>query len=532
MSFENPKLKTGRRKRRTAGRISKSFLAALVLMAAPLSATFAAVLNSPSQTAINAAIAAPLIRYNRASSGGAYTNGAFFGGASIILATASHVGNTSADARLLQQIRYTLTGGNEICANGGYPAQHELHATGMFAIAKQTPRIWNLLTATEKTRIDLLMKASLVACAFTTSNNNPYILAGTQQYTLNADPNLSRDWNPNYREGMIGGMLVGMVYFGGPVAAGTILNTYNHAQFVAALNANGFPNTYEIFNWKAANPSSLAPTGTMIQNAVKNYQYYGSTLTDYTGIYQSLVNNTYGKNVNAGLNGGAGIGGAGKIASGAAALPNPGVLGMLKEFDSADANGARSSLHYAYDGFRPHQTNQVVLIIGGYLQKGGSIANAAAARINIGNTDLWYKIEKGYIGYAKGVSQGLAGIDFSIQQGFPYVRSLWEDVLFPYHFSAPDPNLDTDGDGTTDATEILLGLDPANGSSRFAAGIAAGVLHWPSAAGLGFTVQRSISQTGIVWVNIATVVGTAGSASFTDPSPPAGRALYRVALNP
>lgn len=532
MSFENPKPKTGRWKRLTAGRISKLFLTVCVFMLAPAAPAFAAVLNGPSQTAINAAIAAPLIRYGRTISGGAYTNGAWDGGASVILAVASYAGNPTADARLLQQIRYTLTSGNEPCANGGYPAQHELHATGMFAIARQTPRIWDQLTANEKTRIDLLMKAGLIACAFTTSNNNPYILAGTQQYTLNADPNLNRDWNPNYREGMIGGVLVGMVYFGGPAAAGAILNNYNHTQFVADLNANGFPNTYEIFNWKAANPSSAAPTGTMIQNAVKNYQIYGSTLTDYTGIYQSLVTDTYGKNVNAGLNGGAGIGGAGKIATGAATLPNPGVLGMLKEFDSSDGGGSRSSLGYAYDGFRPHQTNQVVLIIGGYWLKGSAIANDAAARMNIGNTDLWYKIEKGYYDYSKGASNGLSGIAYSVQQGFPYVRSLWEDVLYPYHFAVSDPNADTDGDGTTDATEIRLGLDPANASSRFAASLATGVLHWPSAAGLSFTVQRSVSQSGIVWENIATVAGTAGSASYTDPSPPAGSALYRVALNP
>lgn len=510
----------------------KVYSAVFIFVTALLAAASAAVVNSPSQTAVNAAIAAPLIRFNRLISGGAYTNGAWDGGASVTLAVASYAGNTSADARLLQQIRYTLTAGNEICANGGYPAQHERHATGMFAICKQTPRIWNQLTATQKTKIDLLMKAAFVASAFTTSNANPYILAGSQQYTLNADPNLNRDWNPNYREGMIGGVLVGMVYFGGPAAAGAILNTYSHTQFVAELNANGLPNTYEIFNWKTANPSSLAPTGTMIQNAVKNYQYYGSSLTDYFGIYQALVNDTYGKSVNAGLNAGAGIGGAGKIVSGASTLPHPGVSGMLKEFDSSDAGGARSSLIYAYDGYRPDQTNQLVLIIGGYWPKDSALANAAVTRINTGNTDLWYKIGKGYIGYAKGVSQGVQDLTYINGWGFPYVRSLWEDVLYPYYFAAPDANLDTDGDGTPDVTEVRLGLDPNNGASRFAATLTGGVLRWPSAAGLGFTIQRSVSQSGTSWVNIATVAGSAGSASYTDPSPPAGRAFYRVALNP
>ena len=59
------------------------------------------------------------------------------------------------------------------------------------------------------------------------------------------------------------------------------------------------------FNWKVANPSSAAPTGTMIQNAVKNYRSHGSPLSNYMAIYNDLVSDTYGKNVNAGLNNGA-----------------------------------------------------------------------------------------------------------------------------------------------------------------------------------------------------------------------------------
>jgi hypothetical protein len=91
-----------------------------------VSPAFSSVLNSPPQPAVNAAISAPLITYRRSFSGGAYTNGAWFGGASINLAVARHAGNTTADARLLQQIRHSIIGTNAICANGGYPAQHEL----------------------------------------------------------------------------------------------------------------------------------------------------------------------------------------------------------------------------------------------------------------------------------------------------------------------------------------------------------------------------------------------------------------------
>jgi hypothetical protein len=159
----------------------------------------------------------------------------------------------------------------------------------MFAIARPTPRIWNQLTNTEKSRIDLIMKASLISCAFTTSNNNPYILAGGSQRTLDNDYNVGRWWNPNYREGMLGRVLVAMVYFGGPVPTPAILAGYDHAAFVSQLQSNGFVSAWQTFNWKCSYPSSTAPTGTMIEGSVGNCQFFGSTLNDFMGIYTSLV---------------------------------------------------------------------------------------------------------------------------------------------------------------------------------------------------------------------------------------------------
>ena len=393
----------------------------------------AADLQGPSQAAVSAAIDASLIDYGRAFSGGAHTNGAFFGGASIALAVASHAGNTAADARLLEQIRFTLSAGNEPTFNGGYPAQHERHVTGMFVIVKNTPRIWSQLSAAEKARIDLIMKASLVANAFTTSDNNPYVKADSTEYALDGDSNLNRDWNPNYREGMIGGVLTGMAYFG-ITEAKTILADYNHTQFVADLGSNNLPNIRETFNWKIANPSSKAPSGSTIESAVDSYKYCGNGLDNYMKIYEALLKDTYGQKVNAGLNDGAGIGGAGKLVSGADTLPNKGAVGMLKEFDSSDANGKRSSFVYAFDGYRPHMTNQLALIVAGYWDPSSSTAQLAATRMSIGNTDLWYKAEKGYIGYAKGKAQATVNYaTYGGSRGFAYNRSLWDDVLRPFH---------------------------------------------------------------------------------------------------
>lgn len=495
------------------------------------------VLQSPPQAAVNAAIAAPLISYGRSYAGGAYTNGSFYGGASIALAVASYAGNYSSDARLLTQIRHSIIGSNAICANGGYPSQHELHATGMFAIARRTPRIWNNLNATERAKIDLLMKASLIANAFTTSDNNPFVLANTGQRTLDDDGNVNRGWNPNYREGMIGSVLVGMCYFGGPAGADSVLTSYNHSGFVAELLASGLSNPHTVFNWRTANPASTAPTGSQIEFAVRNYRFFGSAITNYMALYNSLVTDTYGKNVTAGLNNGAGVGteGWGRIVSGASTLPNPGALGMLKEFDSTDGSGQRSAVIYAYDGYRPHQTNQLVLIISGQWQRGSTSANAAVARMKIGNTDLDYKLDKGYYEYFSGAGRGISGLQFKNSHGYAYVWPLWKDVLLPYHDGTSSvvplpPTQDIDGDGTPDFVEYRLGLNPNSGTSWFFLKRFGNTLVWPSAVDETFTIQRSGNLA--TWQNIATVAGAAAATAYTDPSPPPGQAFYRVALNP
>ena len=408
--------------------MARALLASATLAGAPVK------LASPPQQVVDAAIAVQLTRHHRDIPGGAHVNTGHRDEAPVILAAAAFAGNTTADARLLEQIRYSLVGGNDLTANGGYPAQHDRHVTAMYAVAKLTPRIWGQLTGRERNAIDLLMKASFVSNAFTTSDGNPFVLARSQQYALDGDSNLNRDWNPNYREGMIGGLLVGVVYFGGAEAAQRVLDSYRHDEFVAALAAAGLSNAHETFSWKAAHPESPAPTGEMIEKAIRGYRYKGLPLSDYMGIYWALTSDTYGGTVQCGLNGGEGIAlpdgsRAGVLLSGCDALPNRGKPGMLKELDSVDAGGPRSSITYAYSGFRVNVVNQYVLVAGGYWQP-GEPASRSLELIRVGAADLWYRMEHGYSNYAKGsrggtVRPGSSGDELS--------RALWDDVLLPYH---------------------------------------------------------------------------------------------------
>ncbi len=389
-------------------------------------------LAAPPRASVDAAIAAPLTRYNRNIKGGAHTNMGGSGGAPVVLALAALAGETRADARLLEQARHVLVGENAPTTNGGYPAQHERNVTAMFALCKLTPRVWKQFTPTEIEKIDLLMQAALVASAFTTSDTNPYVISKSQQHALDGDANLSRDWNPNFREGMIGMLVIAPVYFGGADKVTALLDGYNHAAFVARLEKAGLTNPHETFTWKTAHPDSDAPSGEMIPKAVKNYRYKGTPVSDTMELYKLLTENTYGETVSCGVNKGAGVAlpdgtRAGLLLSGCETLPNKNKPGMLKELNSMDANGPRSSTLYAYDGFRVNLVNHLVLLAGG-LWKSGLTADSCLALLQVGIPDLFYKVEHGYRNYAKGHVQG----DLT-PNGFAFTRPLWDSVAKPYH---------------------------------------------------------------------------------------------------
>jgi hypothetical protein len=91
---------------------------------------------------------------------------------------------------------------------------------------------------------------------------------------------------------------------------------------------------------------------------------------------------------------------------------------------------------------------------------------------------------------------------------------------------------DFEHDATDNLTEYRLGLIPNNGSSRFTANRTnAGVIQWPSVTGVTFKIERSTTLSG--WSTLeAAFPGTAGTASYTDPAPPAGKAFYKITLNP
>lgn len=409
-----------------------------LLFAATLSATIGslaaaegAAFRKPDAGLLDQANKLYTFRYRYDLKGGAHTNGGHINGKLLYQAVAAYAGDTGADAALIRHLRFLLKGENTISANGGYPAQHERLFTTSLILAKHTPRVWDKFTAEEKYKFELLVKAALAGSAFTT-NDKLFASGKTPCRTLDGDRNCNRGWNPNFREGMIGGIIAGSCFLG-KAEARKFLDTYDHQKFTAELKKAGLDNTFEIFNWKKDHPGSNAPSAAEVDAALHGYRYNGIGADQPMQLYLTLVKNTYGAKVNAGLNNGKGVNGAGCMASGADKLPNRGKDGMLKEFNSMDANGPRSSIGYAYDGFRPNMANQFALIASGNFDAKDPEWKKALQLVKIGNDDLFFKLDSGYIDYAKGKGAKRAIAIGDKGRDFPFTRELWYHVLSPYH---------------------------------------------------------------------------------------------------
>lgn len=106
--------------------------------------------------------------------------------------------------------------------------------------------------------------------------------------------------------------------------------------------------------------------------------------------------------------------------------------------------------------------------------------------------------------------------------------------IHQYLDSSATPDADADNDGSTNLTELRLGLSPTRSAESFRATVApnAGVgggytATWPTQPGLSFKVYRSTELTPGSWTLLATLVGT---GTYTDLTPPPSRAFYRVEL--
>jgi hypothetical protein len=368
-----------------------------------------------SDASVQYAKSAPLIWFDPNLKGGAHTW--VFNGAEVVKALTAYCGDSRLVKELLAQIRDLLDPAKGPTATGGYQDQKQLGAAFMFFLAKETPEIWNQLTPAERALTDLNMEALMYSSTFTTKDTV------ASRLSVNGDTNLSRDWNPNYQNGMVGMIIMTALYWGFNEFEAK-LAAYDDAAFLMKLRTNKMKNLLSTY----ANPAG--PPGVVIQAGLRKmvngaiYRFHDITERNVAGLFNYIASRTFSATISCGLNNGLGIDGFGKIAKNCKLLPNVGLRGMMLEFDSSDAEGPRSSAMYNWDAWYPLNYSRAAMQISGWLttsslQQSGTLADTVN-RYWLGSHDLWYKISPenggGYLDYAHGTAGDLIVMDSSFVQ--------------------------------------------------------------------------------------------------------------------
>ncbi|MDR1060399.1 MAG: DNRLRE domain-containing protein, partial [Clostridiales bacterium] len=336
-------------------------------------------------------------------------------------------GVTTAAERALAQFRSVISGGAEPgCSGNGLSSQGYLPVLQAFTYAKnRAPAIWDALTDAEKAKIDLIMEAAAIASHFCYSDAND------NKTGLDNIGNFDKEWNPNHRAGLLGGIM-SAYYFGGAGAVNAMLAGFDYDAFMARLSAANLTNIHRVFS----NTPKAKLVADTTNDGPEGFKYKGHTLSEPGKWVAELSDFTFSGGAIRPYGGDTFSGGKfapteqfpygyyGFLVSGYDEFPNLGADGMGFEFDSVDANGARSGLEYVnmgwkcvlegftmlqcYDGFAPDGS------IGGL---SAQEYNEAMVKISAGTIDLLYKNENGYSSYHKGEQTGLEkmeGLDSKI----------------------------------------------------------------------------------------------------------------------
>lgn len=392
--------------------------------------------------------------------------------------------------RLVEQLDSICGKGNapdfDSWPNWSYPI-----LTATVAIVRDTPTVWDILTPTQKTKLDTLMEAFAYHCSVATSDYNSYHTGPGLR------GNYSKGWNPNYRFANVTNIVFCTYYFGaGDITAGADyvnqkIRTFDEERY------NTMIRRFEAYGWKGAydcwttdgTMGTVSGTSTStakqmlvyggtvshrtndqtaiqtsgagslgVSNGGRDYQYTGHlgipfTLYEAEKILEDLMYYNYdgGAVKSEHWADGNGDGVDEKVASivGDKISPYQGQMGMMKEF----ASGVRSSTGYCSDDF----TMAVPILTAGYILprykvegKSRTVEKDAFGNdkklydytqntelwqmIQVGNEDFLYKFVTGYNSYAHGhygVSSSTNSEKKNAGGNYYMIKAIWREIMKP-----------------------------------------------------------------------------------------------------
>ncbi len=387
-------------------------------------------------TAAGQARSKPLPNFTTDKNGSGNTN--YFGPAMVATAYDSWTGNTATDAYTVSCIKNLLGGGRDPSMAMSFPAQHHMYFGIAAYFVTQIGRLWTgtgTFSAAEKTRIDLLMKAGGIA-GCTCSKE-----AGESGNSLLGYPNPSianGSSNPNMRSASRAWPFILSAYLGSVAAGKAYLDSVTSASLTTLhgnLVANGLSNCAQAFN---PNRPAGAPSFATMVNKCTNWETFGDSILDPAAILTREINFGYDQLVTTGFDDGAGVpgsGGRGKFAGGVAGNAEyaaiAGMTGRCHEYETADAEGDRSSADYAEWCLWVEIGFALICLASGLVLPTDTGVRASIARLKVGIRHQRLVSSIGYLSWAHDGGNGSSTFDSndSTTWGVTYRRSLGDVVV-------------------------------------------------------------------------------------------------------
>lgn len=327
---------------------------------------------------------------------------------------------------LLAQIRELIAPSHEPNAGGGLNGWTHSPLAQAFLLVRKTPEVWSRLTADEQNRMDWIMRALAVAGHIGYDDANDY------RTSLHADDNSYKGWNPNHRLYLFV-VLAASQYFGLD-ELNRIYTSFNYDEYIAKFDELGFSNIKAVwtsYDWKPIlesggpyiSPKSKKEMGT--GTGVKHpFTYQKLPLQDIADIFAQAEEYNYSDIVTNGIEGKSWI-------LNNRSSPLLGQPGMMREFNSHDAEGVRSSLSYCEADFCSYTIMLATLKVLDLLPDDSPRIREIEKRIYVGNEDFLYKDETGFHNFQHGKGSDSVKSDSVQWLAFPIVRELWDSYLKP-----------------------------------------------------------------------------------------------------
>lgn len=336
--------------------------------------------------------------------------------------------------RALQHLRNVITGGREPCMD----CQHYWHypiVAAAITLAKNTTEIWDELSAEEIARLDILMECFVYITNFIANDKNGY------KTGIALRGNVDKNWNPNFRISLIAPIFFSSVYFGGSDVIDGMLEKFDFDRVMSRLEQYGFKNIIEVWSTPdfeyngqvLPGAKSLMTNGGQAYVRISGNVYKGGSgvgvkepflyrgySADDIGLINVLVENCY--------SGGAVFSHTEDIGDGTydayildeSVSPVESLNGLMLEFNGKDKSGIRSDAWYCMIDF-----NMVAAILTAIKELGlwsESDYPTLASLIKVGNADLIYKLERGYVSYSN-------GRQYTVKEnniiGYPMMKDIW-----------------------------------------------------------------------------------------------------------